>query len=161
MKSFIVFIAFFSVAGAAQAQINKCVDASGKTVYLQGPCPKGAKASSVAAAPPSSAPAASTPAGKAGDVTKSSGPKTTAEMEQEFRKRQQAQSEALKKEEEQLAKAKIEQGNCDAAKRQLAQYELGGRQSSINDKGERVFLEDAQIEAEKQRSRQAMSSSCK
>ncbi len=56
MKLRIVFIAFFAVANAAQAQINKCVDATGKTVYSQGPCPKGAKASAVAPAPTRAAP---------------------------------------------------------------------------------------------------------
>lgn len=55
MKLRIVFIAFFAVANAAQAQINKCVDATGKTVYSQGPCPKGAKASAVAPASTSAA----------------------------------------------------------------------------------------------------------
>jgi hypothetical protein len=164
MKPFIVFIALFSIAGTAQAQINKCVDAAGKTVYSQGPCPKGAKASSVATAPAVSAAPAAAPAGKAGkagEAAKSTGPKTTAELEQDFRKRQQEQADARKKEDELLAKAKTEQANCDAARRQLAQYELGGRQGSINEKGERIFLEDAQIEAEKQRARQAVSTSCK
>lgn len=156
MKPWIVFIALFPFAGAVQAQINKCVDAAGKTIYSQGPCPKGAKASSVAAAPPASAPAA-----KAGDAAKSTGPKTTAELEQEFRKRQQEQDEARKKEEERLANSKIEQENCLAARRQLASFEAGGRQGGVDEKGERYFLNEAQIEQEKQRARQAVASSCK
>ncbi|MFM9968014.1 MAG: DUF4124 domain-containing protein [Burkholderiales bacterium] len=156
MKTVILFISLFALTGFAQAQINKCVDSSGKTVYSQGPCPKGTKSSSVA-----SAPAVSAPAAKAGDATKSTGPKTTAELDQEFRKRQQEQSDARKKDEDRLAQAKAEQENCSMARRALAGYEQGGRQSSINDKGERVFLEDAQIEAEKQRARQSVSQFCK
>ena len=159
MKPLIVFIAFFSLSGVTQAQINKCVDANGKTVYLQGPCPKGAKSSTVAPAPaPSSA---SGVTAKADDAAKATGPKTTAELEQEFRKRQQDQADARKKEEDRLAQAKNDQENCAAARRQLSGFELGGRQASINEKGERVFLDDAQIEKEKERARQAVSSSCK
>lgn len=159
MKPWIVFIVFFSFAGVANAQVNKCVDAAGKTVYSQGACPKGAKASKIATAPTAPAPAAS--AAKAGGAAKASGPKTAAELEQDFRKRQQGQADASKKEEERLAQAKSEQENCAAARRYQAGLELGGRQSSINEKGERIFLEDAQIEQEKQRASQAVAKSCK
>lgn len=156
MNIWIAFIALFVIAGASQAQINKCVDASGKTIYSQGPCPKGAKSSSVASAPP-----VSVSAGKTGDAAKSSGPKTAAELEQEFRKRQQELAEGRKKDDARVAEAKIDRENCDSARRQLAGLEAGGRQSGINEKGERFFMDDAQIEAEKQRARQAVASSCK
>jgi len=159
MKPWIVFIVFFAFASAAQAQVNKCVDATGKTVYIQGACPTGAKASKIATAPNAPAPAGA--AAKAGDPAKASGPKTTAELEQDFRKRQQEQADARKKDDERLAQSKIDQENCTAARRNLAGLELGGRQSRINDKGERVFLEDAQIEQETQRARQAVATSCK
>ncbi len=159
MKPWIVFIVFFSLSSAAHAQINKCIDASGKTVYSQGACPKGAKASTIATAQPAAAPAGAS--SKSGDPAKASGPKTAAELEQDFRKRQQEQADARKKDDERLGQAKNDQENCDAARRQLTGFELGGRQSSINEKGERIFLEDAQIEQEKQRARQAVASSCK
>ena len=162
MKSLIVFAALISVAGLAQAQINKCVDAAGKTVYSQGPCPKGVKASSVAAAPP-----AATPAAKAGDpakggaAAKSSVPKTTAELDQEFRKRQQEQADAAKKADDKATREKLEKENCDSSRQQLTSLEIGGRQSSINAAGERVFLDDEQIEAQRQRARQGVATYCK
>ncbi len=156
MKPWIVLIAISSFFGVAHAQINKCIDATGKTVYSQGACPKGAKASRIATAPTASS------ATKAGDAASGGGgPKSTAELEQEFRKRQQEQADARKKDEERLAQSKNDQENCEAARRQLAGFELGGRQSSINEKGERIFMEDAQIEQEKQRARQAVATSCK
>jgi len=34
-------------AAGAQAQVYKCIDASGKTTYLQSPCPAGAKSSAI------------------------------------------------------------------------------------------------------------------
>ena len=159
MKPWIVFIAFFSFASAPHAQVNKCVDAAGKTVYSQGACPKGAKASKIATAPTAPAPAAA--AGKAGDAAKAGGPKTAAELEQDFRKRQQDKADASKKENERLAQSKAEQENCAAARRQLASFELTSRQMSINEKGERFFLDESQVEQEKQRARQAVASSCK
>lgn len=162
MKSLIAFIALLSVAGLAQAQINKCVDASGKTVYSQGPCPKGAKASSVAAAPPAAASAAKAgdPA-KGGAVAKSSGPKTAAELDQEFRKRQTDQAAAAKKDEDKQTREKLEKENCDSSRQQLTSLEIGGRQSSINAAGERVFMDEAQIESQKQRARQGVATYCK
>ena len=166
MKYLIAFIALISVAGLAQAQINKCVDASGKTVYSQGPCPKGAKASSVSAAPP-----AATSAAKAGDpakagagagaAAKSAAPKSAAELDQEFRKRQTDQANAAKKDEDKQTREKLEKENCDSSRQQLTSLEIGGRQSSINAAGERVFLDDAQIEAQKQRARQGIATYCK
>ena len=162
MKSLIAFIALISVAGLAQAQINKCVDASGKTVYSQGPCPKGAKASSVAAAPPAAASAAKAgdPA-KGGAAAKSSGPKSAAELDQEFRKRQADQAAAAKKDEDKQTREKLEKENCDSSRQQLTSLEIGGRQSSINAAGERVFMDEAQIDAQKQRARQGVATYCK
>ena len=158
MKLWIVFIVFSSFVGVVHGQVNKCVDASGKTVYSQGACPKDSKASKIAAPP---APVQAGAGVKPGDSGKASAPKTTAELEQDFRKRQQEQADARKKDEDRLAEIKNNQENCDAARRQLAGFELGGRQSSINEKGERIFLDDAQIEQEKQRARQAVTLSCK
>ena len=162
MKSLIAFIALLSVAGLAQAQINKCVDASGKTVYSQGPCPKGAKASSVAAEPTAAASAAKAgdPA-KGGAAAKSSGPKSAAELDQEFRKRQTDQAAAAKKDEDKQTREKLEKENCDSSRQQLTSLEIGGRQSSINAAGERVFMDEAQIESQKQRARQGVATYCK
>ncbi len=162
MKSLIAFIALISAAGLAQAQINKCVDASGKTVYSQGPCPKGAKASSVATAPTAAASAAKAgdPA-KGGAAAKSSGPKSAAELDQEFRKRQTDQANAAKKDEDKQTREKLEKENCDSSRQQLTSLEIGGRQSSINAAGERVFMDEAQIDAQKQRARQGVATYCK
>ncbi len=165
MKPWILLVAVFAMTNAAQAQINKCTNAAGKTVYSQDPCPKGAKASTVATAQPSAAsagPAAkSGDAAKAGETAKSGGPQSAADQEREFRKRQQEQGEALKKEEERLAKAGEDRNNCETARRQLAGLDLGGRQTRTNEKGEREFMDDAQVEQAKQRARQAVASSCK
>src|SRR6266702_77258 len=82
----------------AQAQVYKCVGAGGKIFYSQDPCPAGMKPGAMSRKPtsaPAAAPAAA-PADSAakGEPAKSAAPKTAAEQEQAFRKRQQDQAKA-------------------------------------------------------------------
>ena len=69
--------ALLLVAGQVSAQINKCVDNTGKTVYLQSPCPANSKSSSIRPAP--SGTAAPSPDGKSA----AKGPASTAELERD------------------------------------------------------------------------------
>src|SRR5687768_4127801 len=111
-----------SLTLTAQAQINKCVDANGRTVYSQAPCPASSKSSSVrqtTAAPPPAAAADSKADGKGANV-KPSAPKSTAELDQEFRKRRAEAEAASKKAEESLAESKNRDENCKSSKGQLA-----------------------------------------
>src|SRR3990172_1402403 len=135
-----------TLPSAAYAQVNKCVDpATGKVTYLQSPCPSNTRSEAVRrTVPPAPAVRASAAAskgepGKAG-APKASGPKTTAELEQEFRKRRQDQEEERKKEAEKLAEAKAKEGNCRNARMQVITLESGVRQARVNEKGERIFL---------------------
>lgn len=151
-------------AGAVHAQVYKCLDPNGRVVYSQNPCPPNMKRETMSRGgiPPASAvaPAAGAPdkAGN-GDAAKS-GPRTPAEQEQDYRKRQQDQAKAAKSAEQKTAEAQAKAANCDNARKRLAQYEIGGRISQINDKGERYYMEDAQIEAEKARARADVSQFC-
>ncbi len=163
-------IALFAVsilgAAAAQAQVYKCLDSNGRTVYLQNRCPPSMKpeAMSRGGIPPASAvaPAASpTDAGKASksDATQG-GPKTAAEQEQAYRKRLQDQAKAAKTDEQKTAEAQAKEANCRNARQRLTQYEIGGRISQINDKGERYYMEDAQIETAKAQARADVTQYC-
>lgn len=153
-------------AAAAQAQVYKCLDASGRTVYSQNPCPPSMKpeAMSRGGIPPASAVAPAASPAEAGKASKGGaakgGPKTPAEQEQAFRKRQQDQAKAAKTEAQKTAESQAKEANCRNARQRLAQYEIGGRISQINDKGERYYMEDAQIEAEKARARADVSQFC-
>lgn len=153
-------------SAGADAQVYKCVDRSGKVVYLQSPCPAGAKSEpvkqTVSPAPQSAAPA-SAGAAKGDKAAKAAkgGPKSTAELEQEFRKRRTGEQEAAKKQQEELAQSKQKEQNCSNARAQLAGLEAGGRQMRFNEKGERSFLDDAQIEQEKAKARQSVAQFCK
>jgi len=161
-------IAFFAVAfvaaACAQAQVYKCVDSAGKVVYSQIPCPANMKSGTVSrnVTPAPAAPAAASPGDKAaqGEAAKSAAPKTAAEQEQAFRKRQQDQAKSAKESAEKSAEVQRKEENCRNARARLAQYELGGRLGGVDAKGERYYLEDAQIEREKVRARADVAALC-
>jgi len=155
----------YLVASSAQAQVRKCVDAEGKIIYTQDPCPANTKPGSISRSviqAPAAAPADSAAKGDAGksDAPKSAAPKTAAEQEQAFRKRQQDQAKAAKESEQKSAEAQRKAENCRNARERLTQYEIGGRQSRINAQGERYYLDDSQIDQEKARARADVALSC-
>ena len=164
-----LFAVAFLVVSSAQAQVYKCVDSSGKTIYSQDPCPANTKSGTISRSGPS-APAAPSPdstADKAakGDAAKSAAPKTAApmtaaEQEQAFRKRQQDQAKAAKESGQKDAEAQRKAEACRNARDRLAQYEIGGRLSRINAQGERYYLEDAQVEQEKVQARADIARAC-
>lgn len=148
-----------TLSAPAMAQINKCVDTSGKTFYSQVPCPPNAKSSTIRSAAP---PANPSPAAAPGSgVAKAAGPKSAAELELEFRKRRTEQADAEKKEQEKVAEAAQRDENCRSSRGALASIESGGRQSRVNEKGERFMLDDAQLAQERERARKAVDQWCK
>jgi len=161
-------LSVFSVfATGVQAQVYKCIDANGKTTYLQSPCPSGAKSAAISRtvppAPPQSEPAVGTAekADKAGKAAKASGPKSAAELEQDFRKRKQEQEKAREKEEQKLADAKAREENCRNSRLQITNLESGAPQSRITEKGERQVLDEAGVEQEKAKARKLAEQWCK
>ncbi len=159
-----VFVFASLSLASANAQVYKCIDAAGKIIYSQTPCPPDTKSGTVTRRVdrPSAAPAATPTAGSAdkADATKKTGPKTTADQEQDFRKRQQDQEKAARESGEKSAEAQRKDQNCRAARERLANYEIGGRITRISPQGERYYLEDAQIEQEKTRARADVSQAC-
>ena len=149
------------VAATAEAQVNKCIGAYGKIIYSQDPCPENTKPAAMArdvpAAPQTIAPAPS--AEKAG-AAKSDAPKTAAEQEQAFRKRQQDQAKAAKEAEKKAELSEQKNDSCRGARERLATFEAGGRITRLNAQGERYYLDDAQIEQETESARQAVKRAC-
>jgi len=169
MLRILVLSALSVYTAAAQAQVYKCIDANGKTTYLQLPCPSGAKSTAISRivppAPPQPEPAVAEggadKAGKAGKAAKASGPKTTAELEQEFRKRKQEQEKLQQKEEQKLADAKVREDNCRNSRLQVINLESGARLSRLDEKGDRNYLTENQIEQEKAAARKLVEQWCK
>jgi hypothetical protein len=133
--------------GTAAAQIYKWVDERGVTHYGEHP-PQGQTARPV-------------------DTTPSTGPGTSRAKPQssqdwqdrniEFQKRR-IQRERQAESDQKAAKAK--QQRCILAKDELRQMESAGRLYDLNEKGERVYLDDTARRAAIENARQFVASNC-
>jgi len=154
----IVLFAFALLAAfAAQAQVYKCLDAKGVTVYRQDPCPPSMKRETMSK--PGIAPAAA-PAAAAGKGDAKKGPMTPAEQEQAFRQRQVDAAKAAKEADDKANQAKIKEQNCNNARQRLATYSIGGRISKVDANGERYYVDDAEIAAGKTQAEADIAAMC-
>lgn len=142
----------FLVSFAAQAQIYQYKDASGRTVLTDQPPPSNIKKETLS----SRVPAEPAAAGKA-----SAEPKSMAERDLEFKKRQKEAQEASAKAEKEAADKAARQQDCAQAQRQLQMLESGERLATRDDKGERVYIDDKQRAAEIDRAKKFMSEVCR
>ncbi|MBE0614161.1 MAG: DUF4124 domain-containing protein [Burkholderiales bacterium] len=148
------------VALPASAQY-KWVDSGGKVHYSDKPPPSNVKTEKLRAPPPGPVRPVENEAKKdANKETAKTGPKTAAEQEQAFRKRQADAAKGEKEQSQKEAAARQREENCKRAKAAVANLELGGRQARINEKGERVFLDEGQITQETAKARQEAASAC-
>lgn len=146
----------------ATAQMYKWVDSNGKIHYSDKPPPSNVKTEKLRTpAQPAGAPAPSASKEGTQKDTAKTGPKSVAEQEQAFRKRQAEENKAEQEQAQKEAEARDRAENCKRAKAALASLELGGRQTRIDEKGERVFLSDAEITRATAQARQEASTACK
>jgi hypothetical protein len=119
----------FFVASAAHAQMYKCVDDRGKTQYSDKPCPEGkGKEVDIRGQPPIS-----------GKVTPRKD--DIGQQERDFQNRQISK----RKWEEYNAKQEAQKkARCDAMATQLKRLTEGMTFSKTNEKGERVYMDEAQ-----------------
>jgi hypothetical protein len=149
------------VALPASAQLYKWVDSDGRVQYSDKPPPSNIKSEKLSAPARAGAPAASE--GKDGtqkDAAQAA-PKTAVEQDQAFRKRQLDAAKAQGEEAQTQAKTRDRAENCKRAKAALANLQAGGRQVRIDEKGERVFLEDQQIAEETAKAGDEAAAACK
>jgi len=158
----LLLAALWVIAASAQAQVYKCIDPGGKTTYSQSPCPANSRSGAIARTVPD-APAGAPPAGEsaAGKAAKASGPKTAADLEQDFRKRRKDQEEAQKKDAEKAADARVRDENCRNARQQVVTLESGVPQMRVDEQGNRTIPDQSQIEREKAFARKAVEQWCK
>jgi len=162
MIRFALFAFATLAATAAQAQVYKCLGPDGVTTYSQNPCAPNMKRETMSRGGIPLAPAAA-PADASGQPAKGdakSGPKSPADQEQAFRKRQADAAKAAKETDQQNAQAQIKTQNCDSARQRLAQYDIGGRISRIDQNGERYYMDDAQINSAKAQAQADVSKWC-
>ena len=148
----IAAVLMMMVSAAASAQINKCLDKSGKVVGYGNECPDGSlsEQSGVKGAPSTSAPAAA------------SQQKSLAERDADFRKRQIEKQEAAAKAEKKTAETEQRRRACDDAQAYLKSLQAGQRISRTDAKtGERSFLADAEYPKEIANAERVASTNCK
>ncbi len=109
--------------------------------------PSQVKAAPAAAAAPRPALAASAPAG--------------TDRELERRKKAEEDAKAAQKAEQDAQVARRRADNCQRAQTQLAALQSGQRMATINARGEREFMDDAQRQAEAARIQDIMSTDCR
>lgn len=164
-KSILVLVAAAATSIAAinavYAETYQWKDSTGQTVISDTPPPSNAKSRRAIGAPQ---PAVSSekPAEKPADGAKSpEGPKTTAEKDLEFKKRQQEAKEKADKQAKEAAADAEKNDNCERAKRNLTALENNQPMVTLDDKGQRKYMDTTQREQELERARRIIAESCK
>lgn len=146
------------LTAAAQAQVYCWTTKDGKRQCGDTP-PPGVKATAMSAP---SAPPAPAPAGAKGPASKDAkkGPLTPAQQEQDYRKRQLEAQKTREKDEQARQDTDAKKQNCEQARESLRLLESGQRIARVDKEGERYYLDEAQVEQETARARQAVQKSC-
>ena len=147
MKKIVVLAVALALAPLASAQLYKYTDKNGKTVYTDQPPPE---ADPKAMRIPSSATGAS-PAPS----------KSAVQQDKDLQKGRDKTAEANKKAEETASRARQQEELCNSATMAYNQYAQGGRIAKLDEKGEKVFLGDAEIDAARAAAKQKMDEVCK
>ena len=149
MKAIFAVLLIALLPGVAGAQVNKCLDASGKVVAYGSECPPGTRSEQTNI---KNAPA---PAG-AGTQ------KSTAERDADFRKRQMEKQEAATKAAQKSAETAQRKTACDNARAYLKQLQERQRITKTDPKsGERTFLTDAEYPKEIASAEKSVAQNCK
>ena len=148
MNRAIIFGLGVMFASLAAAQQYKWVDQNGKVQYGDVP-PPGVKAQRLKPPPGGAAPA---PAAKKGE--------TALSPEAAYRKRQEDAQKEREKDAQAGQETAAKRENCTRAQESLRTLESGQRIARTDAKGERYYLEDAQIAQETARARQLVKESC-
>jgi Domain of unknown function (DUF4124) len=152
MLKLLLIAATLAFSAGAAAQQYRWVDQNGRIQYGDTP-PAGAKVTPLRPASPSSSPTEA----KKEEAKKA--PATLAERDADFRKRQQDAEKEREKQAAAQREADDKRENCARAKEALRVLE-GGRVARVDAKGERYFLDDAQLSQESARARQAAQQWC-
>jgi hypothetical protein len=136
-------------------------DDAGHTVYSDQPPPPGIAKAHIMKSPGSgnsdvAAPAPAPAAESSADGTSAAHPKTLAEQDLEYKKRQKESADAAKKKSEEDAKAAQNTQRCDSARSSLSALQSGARIQRTDDQGQRYYLDDAQRQAEEAKLQQGM-----
>ena len=142
MKRIFAIALACALAPLASAQLYKYTDKDGKTVYSDQP-PVNSESKQI-------------------NVQPASGPtKTYVERDKEAQKGRDESKEKAKKAEQSEKEAKANEERCAQLRSALQVYTDGGRITKYNEKGERVYLGDSEIEAERKKAQRDVDEACK
>ena len=88
-------------------------------------------------------------------------PKTTAEKDLEFKKRQQEAKEKAEKITKEQTAAAEKRENCERARRSVAALGSNQPMATLDEKGERTIMDTSQRDLEMERAQRFMTESCK
>jgi hypothetical protein len=146
-----------STAAAAQWAWK---DENGRVVYSDRPPPASVAPDRIVRQPGGNALNAAGASADAKGDAKAAGPKTWAERETEYKKRQTERADAEKKSNEEQAQQAQRRADCERARSYAATIESGTRIVRTDAKGERAVLDDDQRAAELARARELIARSC-
>lgn len=147
-------------ATSASAQIAKCYDKSGKVVAYGSECPPGTRSEQTAI--PNNSAFTPAPAAKDAKGAAPSGPKSLAEQQADFKKRQAELKEAQEKDAKKAADTERRKQACEDARSYLKLIESGQRVTRMDPKtGERSFMEDDQRAIELSKAQRGVAENCK
>lgn len=158
---FAVIGTILPIEGLVHAETFQWKDSNGQTVISDTPPPStvkgrrslGGQQPAVVSEKPQDKPA--------DDAKPAEGPKSMAEKDMEFKKRQQeAKEKADKQAKDQAAEAE-KRDNCERAKRNLTALEGNQPMVTFDESGKRKIMDTSQREQELERSRRIVSESCK
>jgi hypothetical protein len=127
---------------SANAEIYKWKDANGVIRYSDVPPPSNVPHESLGSSKKAVAPPAAAPSSAETAAPKKS---PAAGREDDAVKRREDAEAAKNKEQAKEAELKLKQQNCATAKANVQNYQHGGRVYKMNEKGEREYLDDADI----------------
>lgn len=147
-----IVLLFLLAVPAAQAQINRCLDAGGKVIAYGNECPPGTRPDATGIrSPTATTPAPAAPAAR-----------TAAEQEADFRKRRAETQAAQEKADKASADTTARIQACERARSYLVTLQSGQRITRLDPKtGERIVLEDADRAAEAAAAQRTIASNCK
>ena len=157
MKIVVALLMIITASGVAAAQINKCLDKSGKVVGYGTECPAGSRVEQMpnqGAPTPASAPA--------GAPTAAPGQKSLADRDADFRKRQVEKQEAETKAQKKSAETAQRKQACENSQAYVKTLQAGQRVVRTDPKtGERAYLTDKEYAGELAQAQRTADANCK
>lgn len=164
----LLFAALIAIGLAAPAQAQwKWRDAQGKVQYSDRPPPSGTPDKDVLQRPANAqrtvtvVPVGQAAAAAASAPRPAASTPTKAEQDAAARDKQAQDRETAKQKEAERQQAELRRQNCARAQANLRELQSGTRITRTNEQGERVFMDDAQRQAEVERARGLITSECR